>query len=228
MGRPFGGDAAYSAKDGLDLSQGPSVDVYHIHPDASAFRHWDTPVTDTQPVTETAADGSECFSSLQFETEGISGIPFNFEGSDTMIWAMNGVDAYMGYHGGASRGFVDITWATGASKVFVEGSSPPPPQPPVSQETRPTDSPTTLPNGAIVAVALVSSVVLAVIVGWCILSHKFTCPASTAVTLRAEEKDAVRPTTAQACACESSPVAVVQESGPAKVETPSTPSSTRV
>ena len=131
MGLPYGGgDVSYTAKYGLDLGKGATVKPFQINERGSSFRHWHTPLSDSQALHGVATSQTECFSSMYVETEGIMGIPFHFEGTDTMMWGMNGADYYVGYHGRKDRGFVDVTWQSGESAVFDRYPPPPAPYPP--------------------------------------------------------------------------------------------------
>lgn len=116
-----GGD--YDAATGLDLSMDATVAEYVIDPTFTAFRHWMTPVSDEgltvvaqqfegTTTSSVGVESNECFSAMTFEKSGINGRPFNLAGSDTMIWAANGVDYFVGYHGSA-RGVLEVHWAEG-------------------------------------------------------------------------------------------------------------------
>ncbi len=109
-----GGD--YSPVTGLDISKEPSVQTYKIDPDSTAFRHWQTAVADSVATFET----TPCFTALSFETDNINGKAFNTTGGDEIIWAANGADHFMGYHG-RNRGRYTIEWSTG--KVSQKGSN---------------------------------------------------------------------------------------------------------
>lgn len=108
----------YSAFSGLDLSLEPTIDEYVIHPTESSFRYWSTPATDDNAVAvaQRAAginmydvETTECFTALTFQLSSINSKAFNLTGSDELLWAANGVDYYVGYHGN-HRGRFSIDW----------------------------------------------------------------------------------------------------------------------
>ena len=110
----------YSAYSGLDLTLDPTVEEYVIDPTETAFRHWMTPVTATgrgsTGVSTYNVESNDCFTALSFKTSTIHTIDFNLTGSDELIWAANGRDYYVGYHGNA-RGRFAIHWPTGEVTV---------------------------------------------------------------------------------------------------------------
>jgi hypothetical protein len=110
----------YTAFSGLDLSLDPTIEEYIIDPENTAFRHWMTPVTATSKrqlheagPASYEVDSTDCFTSLFFEMSSIHNTKFNLDGSDDLIWAANGEDYYVAYHGN-SRGRFTIDWPTGA------------------------------------------------------------------------------------------------------------------
>jgi hypothetical protein len=111
----------YSAYSGLDLNMTPTVAEYVIHPKESSFRFWSTPVTDGDDIAvaqrSTGSDmydveSTECFTALTFQTPAINSKAFNLTGSDELLWAANGNDFYVGYHG-MHRGRFSIDWPSG-------------------------------------------------------------------------------------------------------------------
>jgi hypothetical protein len=117
MAQPGGN---YTAASGLDLNLDPTVEEYVIDPEDSAFRHWMTPVTSVSRKQQDSAtglssyevDSSDCFTSLYFDTASIHNMEFNLTGSDELLWAANGQDYFVGYHGN-NRGRFAIHWPTG-------------------------------------------------------------------------------------------------------------------
>ena len=99
----------FSAATGLDIDEGSSVKSFVIDPTNSAFRHWQKPF-DTNPNAQVVS--SECFTELIFDEDHINGIAFNLAGTDQMIWAGNGVDYFVGYHG-MNRARFTVEWSTG-------------------------------------------------------------------------------------------------------------------
>lgn len=118
----------FSAFSGLDQSMGATIAEHVIDPTKSSFRHWSTPVSVSVPADDVSAiqrssdlssyqvETTDCFSAMTFKTSSIYTQSFNLTGSDELIWAANGKDYYMGYHGQA-RGRFAIDWPTG--KVTV-------------------------------------------------------------------------------------------------------------
>ena len=108
----------YSAVTGLDLELGSSVGSYVIDSDDTAFRHWvDTNGPDTD--TNAAVVSTDCFTAISFESDNINGKEFNIEGSDEMIWAGNGGDHFVGYHGSGNRARFTVEWSTGAAEFYA-------------------------------------------------------------------------------------------------------------
>jgi len=99
----------YSAATGLDIDEGSSVKSFVIDPTDTSFRHWQEPVG-TNPNAQVVS--SECFTELIFDADNINDIPFNLTGTDQMIWAGNGDDYFMGYHG-LNRARFTVEWSTG-------------------------------------------------------------------------------------------------------------------
>ncbi|KAL7541117.1 hypothetical protein ACHAXR_010646 [Thalassiosira sp. AJA248-18] len=104
----------YAMDSGLDASEDPSIGTYVISPEQTAFRHWQTPIeTDETKTTLASFETTDCFTAITFESDHINGKKFNFTGTDEMIWAGNGNDAYMGYHGYGNRKRFTIDWMNG-------------------------------------------------------------------------------------------------------------------
>lgn len=124
---PYGG-GEYSAKTGLDLTKGQTISEYFIHEKATAFRHWSTPITSststarsTDPKTTVDyanVESTECFTSITMETDHIHEKTFNVGGSNEMLWAANGEDAFAGYHG-RNRARFSVDWTGGKAKFYV-------------------------------------------------------------------------------------------------------------
>jgi hypothetical protein len=57
-------------------------------------------------------ESTECFTALTFESNGIHDIGFNSSGTDTLLWAANGVDYFAGYHQ-HNRAVFTVEWSTG-------------------------------------------------------------------------------------------------------------------
>jgi hypothetical protein len=113
----------YDAATGLVLGEDKTnVQEYVIHPEDSAFRHWQTPVSsvDDDPSTSVSRSGNlgsytventDCFTVLSFDTSHIHNVPFNVTGTDNLIWAVNTKDYFVSYH--TARGRFSIEWPTG-------------------------------------------------------------------------------------------------------------------
>jgi len=97
--------------------KGSTVFEYQISPDASAFRHWSEP-KNTQDSMNVMVD--ECATSMTFETDNINGKKFNMAGMDSMIWAGNSMDYYVGYHGHGNRARFNINWKTGEGEFWMK------------------------------------------------------------------------------------------------------------
>ena len=119
-----GGD--YSPITGLDFSLGPEVGEFVIPEDAgkSAFRHWfHTAAVDVDVAIERQIDAAvehdvefnDCYMSLIFDTADIKGRPFELEGMDSLIWAVNIEDTFAGYHD--ARGNFTVEWGTGEHSI---------------------------------------------------------------------------------------------------------------
>jgi len=88
--------------------QAPTVEEYKIHPFASAFRNWKTPLSPSA-LQDTAMEITGCFSSIKFRTASLYNQPLNVtSGSNRMIWALTHLDyptddfgGYSGYHSSA-------------------------------------------------------------------------------------------------------------------------------
>jgi len=110
----------YSAYSGLDLDMPGSVNMYEIHPEMTSFRFWMTPTVSTKSDEDTEAFGIEendCFTAMSFKQSSIGKYTFNLTGSDELIWAANGQDYFVQYHGPESRGRFSIHWPTGEVKM---------------------------------------------------------------------------------------------------------------
>jgi hypothetical protein len=99
----------YSAATGLDLSLPSSLKEYQIDNSSSAFRFWNAPKSedDVESIEKT-----DCFTSISFRAESISGQKFNVSGSDSLIWAANDNNIFVAYHG-VNRGRFAVEWKTG-------------------------------------------------------------------------------------------------------------------
>lgn len=105
----------YSAATGLAVagSPTPSVDEYIINENGgSAFRLWQTPYGGEGVPTLTAAstEVSDCYTSMAFATNSIGGWSLNLTGTDDLIWGLNDMDAYVGYHHNHNRGLLTVQW----------------------------------------------------------------------------------------------------------------------
>lgn len=56
---------------------------------------------------------------MSFETSSIGKYTFNLDGKDELLWAADGNNAYVQYHGLTGRGRFSIDWPTG--KVTFSG-----------------------------------------------------------------------------------------------------------
>lgn len=114
----------YSAKLGLDLGEGPSVEEYTISLSDSSFRHWSDPI-EGRDTSSYKVESTPCFTSLTFATSNINDIPFNVTGADKLIWAANNMDTFCGSHGRGQDGRGDrdafmVEWKTGKAWFPVE------------------------------------------------------------------------------------------------------------
>ena len=109
----------YTADKGLDLTVDGSIATYVIHPEESAFRHWQTPI-ETEDTLSMVRDYEDtgCFTAITFESDHINGIKFNFDGTDEMIWGGNSNDIWMQYHGHEHRSRFTVDWNTGKMAFF--------------------------------------------------------------------------------------------------------------
>jgi len=101
----------FNPVDGLDLSKDPTVQEYVISPGYTRFRHWGGPVQGRN-TSSYDSESNECFSAMTFTSDSINSIPFNTTGTDNMVWAANGKDYYIEYHGNDQRDNFYIEWAT--------------------------------------------------------------------------------------------------------------------
>jgi hypothetical protein len=112
----------YSPVTGFNLTTTTSVRPYRIseNKDEASFRFWDLPLEfyPGDQVGEPMLSATTCFTSMSFIAKTIYGQPFNVSGSDELIWAANGVDAFAGYH--PSRGRFLLDWTTGEAKLHVK------------------------------------------------------------------------------------------------------------
>ena len=118
-----------------------SIAEYHIDPEKTTFRVWTSTESSLFSENNATGGGSEagdCYSAMHFFADNIKNQTFNFEGTDDMLWAANGEDSYMMYHG-ANRGRFKIDWATGEVTSLSN--------PPFSDEGH-DGSPTAAPEGA--------------------------------------------------------------------------------
>jgi len=142
-----GPTATFTPQDGLQLGT-PTVDQYVIDEDASAFRHWSTPAARRQLVAA-GYETNECFTSMSFSTDEISGWKLNLSGTDSLIWGANGADSFVGYHGRPNRGKLTVDWALGTSHDEGTGhvhddhhaSKPPMPSPISPHQSPPPSAP---------------------------------------------------------------------------------------
>jgi hypothetical protein len=116
----------YSAATGLDTSMEHTVNEYVISNDASAFRHWSEPVAG-RDLSRYHVSTTDCFTALTFKTDNINDIKFNTSGIDALLWAGNGQNSFVEYHGrGQDGGAGDrdaffIEWKTG--KAWFPGTT---------------------------------------------------------------------------------------------------------
>ena len=111
----------YSAQFGLDLESDKTVAEFQVNENGSSFRHWHTPIGDT--TAESFVDDGDCFTSLEFDLEGIHETKFNVTGADTVMWAGNPIDSFAGYHS-RNRAIFTVEWATGKAE-FGKSLVPP-------------------------------------------------------------------------------------------------------
>jgi hypothetical protein len=103
----------YSAATGLDLSLPSSLKEYQIDNTSSSFRFWNAPKSeDLLSTTSYSIEKTDCFTSISFRAESISGQQFNVSGSDSLIWSANDNNIFVGYHG-LNRGRFAVEWKTG-------------------------------------------------------------------------------------------------------------------
>ena len=111
-------DSEYTAKEGLATPKADGIVKEHlIDPNGSSFRHWKDAIEGSNPNAATNFDG--CFTELTYEMDNINGVKFNTTGSDVMMWAGNGNDHFMGYHG-RNRARFTVEWSTGVAYFDTE------------------------------------------------------------------------------------------------------------
>ena len=113
-----GSSLSYSAVTGLDLTSDPTVAEYVINHEGSAFRHWQEPVGESSAEVFT----DNCFTSLEFELDGIFESKFNLDGSDVVMWAANTDDYFVGYHS-RNRAIFTVDWSSGKAEFGKELTS---------------------------------------------------------------------------------------------------------
>jgi len=108
----------FSAKDGLDLTMDTTALEYRIDMELSAFRHWSQPLHDgLLPGNATYSVASnECFTALHFQTYRIDNQTFKMDGWDDLIWAANGEDYFVAYHGREHRARFEVDWVQGIGR----------------------------------------------------------------------------------------------------------------
>jgi len=104
----------YSAQTGLNMSLPGTVHEYQIDSSQTTFRLWNKPLSDNLLNKSAAIEANDCFTAITFQTEAIAGKPFNVSGVDSLIWAANGQDTFVAYHG-SNRGRFAVEWKTGAA-----------------------------------------------------------------------------------------------------------------
>jgi hypothetical protein len=108
---------------GLNFSYPANVAAYRIDSVHAAFRFWQSPLdnaahTTTGTLPMYALDHSnDYFTALYFQTSSIHMRKFNLTGIDELLWAANGIDSYVGYHG-TNCGRFSINWSTGKGTVW--------------------------------------------------------------------------------------------------------------
>ena len=63
-----------------------------------------------------------CFTSLEFELDGIFESKFNLDGSDVVMWAANTDDYFVGYHS-RNRAIFTVDWSSGKAEFGKELTS---------------------------------------------------------------------------------------------------------
>ena len=110
----------YSPVTGLVLTDAtPSVDEYIINESGgSAFRLWQTPYA-TPAITGASTEATDCYTSMTFSTASIAGQALNVSGTDELIWGLNDMDSFVGYHRRNNRGKITIDWTGGTSDAIA-------------------------------------------------------------------------------------------------------------
>jgi hypothetical protein len=105
----------YTGFSGLDLDLPSNVNEYEIDPIMTPFRYWMTPLTAPVSANESTSEieSNECFTAMSFKQTSIGSYTFNVGGSDDLIWAANGENAFVQYHGNETRARFFIDWKTG-------------------------------------------------------------------------------------------------------------------
>lgn len=105
----------YTGFSGLDLDLPSNVNEYEIDPIMSPFRYWMTPLNAPVTANESTSEieSNECFTAMSFKQASIGSYTFNVGGSDDLIWAANGENAFVQYHGNETRARFYIDWKTG-------------------------------------------------------------------------------------------------------------------
>ena len=109
----------YTANLGYDMSMDPTFDE-HVIGESTPFRLWNAPVpSDDMIEASVNIDEDGCFAALSFTTGSFAGKALNLSGMDRMIWAANGKDSFMQYHGRDTRGEFHVQWSNGTLTVPV-------------------------------------------------------------------------------------------------------------
>ena len=110
-----GSPLSYSAVTGLDLTSDTTVAEYIIDHSETAFLHWKDPVGETSAEVST----DDCFTSLEFEMDGIHDKKFDVEGSNVVMWSANTEDYFVGSHA-SNRAMFTVEWSTGHASFGKE------------------------------------------------------------------------------------------------------------
>ncbi|GKY90491.1 hypothetical protein MPSEU_000022900 [Mayamaea pseudoterrestris] len=151
----------YTGYSGLDLSGGPNVHEFQIDSEQTPFRVWMTSESEIaapsgSEFSSSIVNSSDCFTSMKIVTSSIKGQAFNSSGTDEMLWAANGQDYYMMYHG-ANRGRFSLHWPTGEVELLSK--------PPFSEESASTVPPSGEESGSQQSQLSVSGLVAAMLLG---------------------------------------------------------------
>ena len=73
----------------------------------------------TPAITGASTEATDCYTSMTFSTASIAGQALNVSGTDELIWGLNDMDSFVGYHRRNNRGKITIDWTGGTSDAIA-------------------------------------------------------------------------------------------------------------